>query len=131
MRIFRNIILWLAAISVMNSSIEVAGLDDTEAYTAHNTIDEVNEYETLVEFIAEEGFDFKDAFPETNNDHSNQGTLLKKHTSLYHAVWLEKPRIKTPESTLIIEPAAIAGVEKPIAGYITLFSPPPDLAFSA
>ena len=85
-----------------------------------------NEFESMYEWVAEKVLGIKNAVPENHKRHANQHSVLKKHAPAYVILRLKKPRILHAFVPKIQIPACEQGSMKPLSGYITLFSPPPD-----
>lgn len=125
----KHIVLWVIALSVLNCSIGIPDIDQAN-FTLSNkeAVTNWNEFESVYEWVAEEALDIKNAVPEQQNKTGNEQTLLKKQAPVFIAQQIEKTKLKKRSYTRtgIVLREHIAG--KPLAGFITLFSPPPDVA---
>lgn len=126
MHLTRQIILWVVALSIINCSIDVA--DVTPAmFSDQQQVVGWNEFDSFVEYVAEEALDIENALPETEqNDQHNEHSVLKKTVSFIFAITFPSNHISYPEAHALDDELAEAHPHKPLAGYITLFSPPPD-----
>jgi hypothetical protein len=124
----KHIVLWVIALSVLNCSIGIPDIDQAN-FTLSNkeTVTNWNEFESVYEWVAEEALDIKNAVPELENKRGNEQTLLKKQAPIFIAQQIEKTKLtkRSYTRTHIVLYEHIAG--KPLAGFITLFSPPPDI----
>jgi hypothetical protein len=124
-----HIIIWLVALSIFNNSISTADINsfDFSNYT-DDDLDDWNEFESLYEFVAEKVLKFENAVPDSNLKHANEHSILKKHGPGY--VWMRIQKTKIDHHTAILKllPVITSVRQKPVSGFITLFSPPPDVA---
>jgi hypothetical protein len=92
------------------------------------SINNWNEFESIYEWVAEEVLQIKNAVPEQITNNANQHGILKKYAPAYVAVFLQKQHLlHTGEYNVTLHQyETVSG--KPLAGFITLFSPPPNAA---
>lgn len=127
--LLQHIIIWLVALSILNSSIGIPDMHPADfANNNGKAMLNLNEYESIYEWVAEEVLQIKNAVPEEKDKHGNEHSILKKHAPVYVTIRLQKSKLQYIEGTHAPLPATEIGAQRPLAGFITLFSPPPDLS---
>jgi len=122
---FRHTVLWLIALSILNTSIDVIDTDLRSVVSSSSTNTEYNEIESITELLLDETTN--QTLPDQKGN-DEQG-LLKKSVAFDFS--LPEKKIK-----IITGPAAInhqrlnREQDQPNlpAGFTTLFTPPPDRA---
>ena len=128
-KLLANIIIWLVALSILNSSIGIPDIDSRDfGNTPMQALSNWNEFESIYEWVAEEALNLKNAVPEEQNRQGNEHIIVKKHVPDYLPIQFEKNRISCKQIISICTTISANYLFKPLAGYITLFSPPPDVA---
>lgn len=122
-RIAQHIILWIVALSILNTSIDTADnfsvLSETDS-----GLPEFIEIESIVELLMETVSDISLPDQKGNDSH----TMLKKNTVFVFSFQerKEKTTVHTQDvSTPYFPYAYCSGALS--SGYISLYSPPPDL----
>lgn len=122
---FRHTVLWLIALSILNTSIDFVDTDRGSASSSSSTNTEYNEIESIAEFLLDETTD--QTLPDQKGN-DEQG-LLKKSVAFDFS--LPEKRIK-----IINDPTGAGGKRLNgeqnqshlPAGFTALFTPPPDRA---
>lgn len=122
---FRHTILWLIALSILNTSIDIVDNDLKPVPSSSTTDTEYNEIESITELLLDETTD--QTLPDQKGN-DEQGLLKKSATFDFS---LPEKKIK-----IITNPAAASQLHlngeqnQPNlpAGFTTLFTPPPDKA---
>ncbi len=125
--LLRYIILGVIAISILNSSTMVAGVDaDTFVLSSKPVHNAWNEYESIAEYVTEEILEWNNCIPEAGRKTANEHSIAKKHGAIFVALKIEKPRVNIPVCTLSV--CRYEALHQPAisSGYISSFSPPPD-----
>lgn len=127
--ITRHIVLWIVALSVLNTSIDI-----TETFLpAHhdaNSIassDNYNEIESIVEYLIDESTDHEQQMPDNKNN--DQETLLKKMAAFDFSMPVKKQKLLSPvvAAGLTIYPALPHTTFLP-SGHSNRLIQPPDQA---
>ena len=120
--VFQHITLWIVAISILNTSIDVA--DNMSAFSGANSgKSEFLEIESIVELLMETVSDT--SLPDQKGN--DQPTMLKKNTVFFFSFQerKEKPVTRLPDSLIPHFPYTYySGALSP--GYTSFYSPPPD-----
>lgn len=125
---FLNSIIWIVAISILNTSISIPDISsDDFGNTPMEAFSNWNEFESIYEWVAEAALDIKNAVPELQDGQGDEHVILKKHTPDFVPIRFEKEHIIHTISYRHTVKQPDRGSYKPLAGYITLFSPPPDM----
>lgn len=113
--------------SILNSSIGIPGIEGNDfANYTDKQLKNWNEFESIAEWVAEEVMDIKDAVPEIRHKSGNEHSIIKKHSPVYVLIRLQKPKVRHSSVSCSSLPVLQQENQKPLAGFITLFSPPPD-----
>jgi hypothetical protein len=116
--------LWLTALSILNSSIDITESPFATHY-AGVTEDEYEEIESIAEFLLDETFD--QTLPDQSGN-DEQG-LLKKSTTFDFSLPERKVRINIDHSLKNRNNLAGENNQADLpAGHTTIVTPPPDLA---
>lgn len=120
-RIFQHTLLWIIAVSVLNTSIDVA--DNLSFPPQASAGDQYIEIESIVELLMDSALD-KTLPDQQGNDYQ---TTLKKTTVIDFS--LPEKKVRTIGNPLLFEKKHLpygycSGALSP--GFISLFFPPPD-----
>ena len=120
-RIFQHTLLWIIAVSVLNTSIDVK--DNLLFSSQTSTGDQYIEIESIIELLMDSALD-KTLPDQKSNDYP---TTLKKTTVIDFS--LPEKRVRTTGNPFPFEKKHLpygycSGALSP--GFISLFSPPPD-----
>lgn len=118
----QHILLWIVALSILNSSIDVIDTPFVRA-GASSAESRYLEIESILELVLDTTLD------QTLPDHtgSDQHSLLKKNTSFGFSNYQPKVRLVVTSPAIHAAPRLFATVSgTPLQGFITVFSPPPD-----
>lgn len=124
----RQTLLWIMALSILNTSIDVIEWDTPSFATenAHNSLAQYDEIESIVEWVMSEASDEQQQLPDTN---SEQQKLAKKATSFDFSLPVKKVQLL---SDLLIagtlRPSLLSTCHHLPDGFTAIFTPPPDLA---
>lgn len=125
----RQFLLWIMALSILNTSIDVIEWD-TPFFTLDGNREGMAQYddiESIVEWVmSETSDDHSSTVPDTN---SEQQKLLKKASNFDFSLPVRKVQLL---SDLLIagtmRPTLLSTCHHLPAGFTALFTPPPDLA---
>ena len=125
----RHIILWIVALSILNSSIDVLETFIPLSFTGHhNSASQQQEYdaiESIAELVIHEVTN--QGLPDTKN--KEQQSLLKKPIAFVFSLPIKKEKLLSPFIINIAnQPQAVSDVSMLPAGFTLVFSPPPDRA---
>ncbi len=118
----RNIVLWLIALSILNTSIDVADLGNFHS-SASASMQGYNEIESITEFIFSEALNQ----PLPDNEGADQQAVIKKAGSFDFSIPEKKEKL-IPAHLLYKNVKKTAGYyhsELP-PGFSDYFTPPPD-----
>lgn len=128
LKIGKHIILWIVALSILNTSIDIVD-DGTVLQSLTDQADDgisYTEIESIVEYFVNETSDHDEQFPDsTGND---QQSILKKAAGFDFSLPVKKQRLLSPvlTGTHSIHAAREAAFLLP-AGYSNRLIQPPDL----
>lgn len=122
---FRHTILWLVALSILNTSIDIIEADPVLQSAPETGEPIYNEIESIAEFLLDEAID--QTLPDQKGN-DEQG-LLKKTASFDFSLPEKRQRISS-DQYISISREMHAEQNQPglPAGFITVFTPPPDQA---
>lgn len=119
--------LWLVALSVLNSSIDIVETVHTAYSRDTATSAEYNEIESIVEYFIDEATDHQQQLPDTKGN--NEQSLMKKMAAFDFSMPVKKEKLVSP---VIVNtsniPLAINNSCHLPAGYTTRIIQPPDLS---
>ena len=127
----RHIILWIVALSILNSSIDVLETFVPLAFTHHNNSSsqqqEYDAIESIAELVLDVVTNHEKRLPDSKN--KEQQSLLKKPIAFDFSLPIKKEKLLSPFIINIAnQPQTVNNVSMLPAGFILVFSPPPDLA---
>lgn len=122
---FRHTILWLIALSILNTSIDFVDTDRGSAASSSSSDTEYNEIESIAEFLLDETTD--QTLPDQKGN-DEQGVLKKSVTFDFS---LPEKKIKIINDPTRAGHQRLNGEQDQShlpAGFTALFTPPPDRA---
>ncbi len=124
-KILHHTILWVIALSILNTSIDVMEFNLPLAGTGQQE-SQYNEIESIVELVLDETSDHEKNLPDNKNN--DQQSILKKSVVFDFSLPQKKEKLLSPDIIhLNNKPQAVSGNTLLPEGFTRLIVQPPDL----
>lgn len=125
-KVSQHIILWIIALSILNTSIDIAEFNIPASKMAvTGEQDQYNEIESIVELVMDETSDHEQKLPDTQGN--DQQSILKKSVVFDFSLPVKKEKLLSPVIlNLNSKPEYISNGSLLPEGFTTLLTQPPD-----
>lgn len=124
-KIIHHSLLWLIALSVLNTSVDITEWPDFRVPAGSLADVEYNEIESIVEMVMDETSDHEQQLPDQNGN--DQQSLLKKASFYDFSLPVKKLNLLSPFLVALnARPEEVTSRNDLAAGYVLRLTQPPD-----
>ncbi|RYY57854.1 MAG: hypothetical protein EOO09_01095 [Chitinophagaceae bacterium] len=124
-KIIHHSLLWLIALSVLNTSVDITEWPDFRVPAGSLADVEYNEIESIVEMVMDETSDHEQQLPDQNGN--DQQSLVKKASFYDFSLPVKKLNLLSPFLVALnARPEEVTSRNDLAAGYVLRLTQPPD-----
>lgn len=126
-KIIHHSLLWLIALSVLNTSVDITEWNDPSAPAGRLADMDYNEIESIIEMVMDEATDHAQQLPDQNGN--DQQCIMKKASFYDFSLPVKKLNLLSPFlMTLNVRPEVVISNDGLAPGYVLQLTKPPDQA---